>query len=67
MMFLLSHPMLFNITIVRDTTFEEVVQLHFNIPFRSRFSPEFLASWNEIKMRLLIWLDSVMVMNLVGP
>jgi hypothetical protein len=49
MMFLLSHPMMFNITMVQDETFEEVVQLRFNIPFKSRLSHEFLASWNEIK------------------
>jgi hypothetical protein len=41
--------MLFNITMMPDVTFAEVVHLNFNIPFRRRFSPNFLAKWNETK------------------
>jgi hypothetical protein len=33
----------------QDVTFAEVVHLNFNVPFRRRFSPNFLANWNEIK------------------
>jgi hypothetical protein len=36
---LVNYPMLFNISLVPDVTFAEVVQLNFNISFRRRFSP----------------------------
>jgi hypothetical protein len=47
-----SHSMLFTISMVPDATFEEVVQSHFNIPFRRRFSPDILADWIWIKYEI---------------
>jgi hypothetical protein len=49
-----AFPLLFDISLAQEVTFQNVLQCDFSIPFRRRLSTGLLEQWNEIKNTVVL-------------